>query len=156
MTLLVSLAACSPAPDPSTQPSHPVPTAIASATAASREPTPAPTASPITFMFDVENRSQVPVVVSVASDAGATMPGFEPGQLGTVSIPLLNPQNGVGVEVQGAECRLLAEDSFPTPVPFTLLVEDGAQAGTIRISTRAGASRTPTPLHSNSLVGCGG
>ncbi len=160
MVLLISLAACSPAPDPSAAPTRSAPSASPTVIEPSRTSAPAPTpasaASLTVFEFDVENRSRVPVVVSVASDSGATMPAFEPGQRGTISIPLLNPQGGVGVEVQGTECRLLAAGSFPTPEPFTLLVEDGAQAGTIRISAHVGASRTPTPLPSNSLVGCGG
>lgn len=156
VALLFWLAACGPAPTHSAQPSSPVPTTVPSATAASREPTTSPTASPTTFTFDVENRSRVPVVVSVASDAGATMPGFEPGQRGTISIPLLNPQNGVSVEVQGAECRLLDKGFFPTPVPFTLLVEDAAGAGNIQLSIVAGASSTPLSLPTNSLTGCGG
>lgn len=164
MVLLISLVACSPEPDPSSRdpersalPTGQAPTASLAATAASRAPTPAPTVlQATTFDFDVENRSRVGVVVSVASDTAATMSGFEPGQRGAISILLLDPTNGIAVEVQGAECRLLAEGMFPTPLPFTLLVEDGAQAGTIRISRLAGALRTPTPLPSNSLVGCGG
>jgi hypothetical protein len=133
-----------------------VPTAVPSTSVARIEPTTAPTASPTIFSFDVENRSQVPVVVSVASDAGAVLPGFEPGQRGTISIPLLSPQNGIDVEVQGVECRLLASAYFPTPGTFTLIVEDAAGAGDIQLSTVAGASLTPLPLPSNSLVGCTG
>jgi hypothetical protein len=41
-------------------------------------------------------------------------------------------------------------------LPFTVLVVDGSQPGTIRLSTRAGAATVPTPLPSNGLVGCGG
>lgn len=33
----------------------------------------------VALLFDVESRSGVPVVVSVASETAATMPGFEPG-----------------------------------------------------------------------------
>lgn len=105
---------------------------------------------------DVENRASIGVVVSVASDTAATLPGFEPGQRGTISISLRNPHNGISVEIQGTECRLLASAMYPTPSPFTLLVENGAQSGSIQLSTRAGESSTPIPLPSNSLVGCGG
>ena len=115
---------------------------------------PAPTES--TFSFDVENRSRVPVVVSATSDAGATMAGFEPGQRGTMSLPLRFPQNGVRIEVQGTECRLLASGNFSTPEPFTLLVEYAAGAGNVQLATVAEVSVTPLPLPTNALVGCGG
>jgi hypothetical protein len=108
------------------------------------------------FSFDVENRATIGVVVSVASDAAATMPGFEPGQRGTISIKLFNPTNGIGVEIQGVGCRLLASAMYPTPGPFTLVVEDGADAGAIRISTVTGTAEAPIPLPTNSLEGCGG
>lgn len=72
------------------------------------------------------------------------------------SIPLLNPENGIAVEIQGSECRVLASARYPTPVPFTLRLEDGPQAATIQLSTSAEVSGTPMPLPSNSLVGCGG
>jgi hypothetical protein len=108
------------------------------------------------FSFDVENRASIGVIVSVASDTAATLPGFEPGQRGTISIKLLNPANGIGVEIQGAECRLLASAMYPTPGAFTLVVDDGAEAGAVELSTRPGAVATPIPLPSNSLIGCGG
>jgi len=138
-----------------------VPTATAAATQATRTPpfnppTSQPTASPTTFAFDVENLASIGVVVSVASDTAATLPGFEPGQRGTISIGLLNAQNGISVEVQGTECRLLASAMYPTPIPFTLIVDDGPQTGTIKLSTRVGTSSTPIPLPSNLLIGCGG
>jgi hypothetical protein len=123
---------------------------------ASARPPASQVPSPTTFSFDVENHASIGVVVSVASDTAATLPGFEPGQRGTISIGLRNPQNGISVEIQGTECRLLATAMYPTPSPFTLLVEDGAQAGSIQLSTRAGRSSTPIPLPSNALVGCGG
>ncbi len=131
-------------------------TFLSSAGFSAAGPTPSAPSPPVTFSFDVENRSHVPVIVSVASDTGAVLPGFEPGQRGTISIPLLNPRNGVSIEVEGGECRLLASGNFPTPEPFTLLVEDGPESGTVTISTIADASSTPIPLPSNSLVGCGG
>jgi len=75
---------------------------------------------------------------------------------GTISIKLLNPQNGISVEIQGIGCRLLASEMYPTPSPFTLLVEDGPHSGSVKLSTRAGVSSTPFPLPVNPLVGCGG
>jgi hypothetical protein len=155
--LLITLAACSPIPGPSAKPPASLPTPTAAATPGSTaRPAAKPTASPFTFSFDVENRASIGVVVPIVSDTAATMPGFEPGQRGTISISLRNPENGIGVEIQGNECRLLTSGMYPTPVPFTLLVEDGPEAGTVQLSTRAGASSTPIPLPSNSLVGCGG
>lgn len=155
--LLIALGACSPAPSTPAPPLTSVPSSTLAATlGTTTTPTTESTSSPITFRFDVENHASVGVVVSVDSDAAATMPGFDPGQRGTISIPLLDPENGISVEIQGTECRLLASAMYPTPVPFTLLVEDGAEAGTVQLSTRAGASSTPLPLPSNSLVGCSG
>src|SRR5438105_2921422 len=90
------------------------------------EATAAPTESSTVFSFDVENRSHLPVIVSVASDMAAVLPGFEPGQRGTISIPLLKPKNGISIELQAVGCRLLVKGFFPTPLPFTLLVVDGA------------------------------
>lgn len=120
----------------------------------------APTAEPsvalTTFSFDVENRSAVGVVVSVESDFGGAMPGFLPGERGTIVIRLLNPRNGISVEIQGGQCGLLASAEYPTPDPFTLLIEDGSRSGQIRLSTRGGALSTAIPLPSNSLRGCSG
>lgn len=96
------------------------------------------------------------MIVSVASDAAAELPGFEPGQRGTISIALLNPLNGIGVEIQGVGCRLFVAGNFPTSRPFTLLIDDAAEAGNIRLSTVAGTSSPPLPLPANTLVGCGG
>lgn len=126
MTVILSIAACGPAPRPPG------------------------------FSFDVENRSRVPIIVSVASDTAAMMPGFEPGQRGTISIGLKNPQNGISVEIQAPGCRLLASAMLPTPVPFTLFVDDAPGAGIVRLSTVAGTGLTPLPLPINSLEGCGG
>ena len=153
--ILIMLEACAPAPSPTSE----QPTSLTSATAAPATTlvkTNPPAASPTVFAFDVENRASIGVVVSVASDTAATLPGFEPGQRGTIEIPLGNPQNGISVEVQGTECRLLASAMYPTPSPFTMLVMDGSLSGSVKLSTRDGASSTPIPLPSNSLVGCTG
>ncbi len=152
--VVMSLAACSPVPSPDptiAAPSHAALTPVPTATTG-----PGPVVGPVMFSFDVENRASIGVIVSVASDTAATLPGFEPGQRGTISIKLLNPANGIGVEIQGAECRLLASAMYPTPGAFTLVVEDGAEAGAVELSTRPGAAATPIPLPSNSLIGCGG
>jgi hypothetical protein len=126
ITVIVSIAACSPAPRPPG------------------------------FSFDVENRLRVPIIVSVASDTAATMPGFEPGQRGTISIGLKNPQNGISVEIQAPGCHLLASAMLPTPATFTLLIEDGPGAGSVRLSTVAGSSSIPIALPVNTLEGCPG
>lgn len=159
--LIVTLEACGPSPSPTSEPPTPLPSATVAATPATRTPPflPSPnppTASPTTFTFDVENHASIAVVVSVASDSAATLPGFEPGQRGTISISLRDPKNGISVEIQGTGCRLLASETYIAPSPFTLLVEDGPQSGSVRLSTRAGVSSTPMTLPSNSLVGCGG
>jgi hypothetical protein len=95
--ILITLGACAPTPSPNSEQPTSLPSATARAT---------PAASPTVFAFDVENRASIGVVVSVASDTAATLPGFEPGQRGTIEIPLGNPQNGISVEIQGTECRL--------------------------------------------------
>lgn len=154
--LIIALGACGPVPSPSEQRPTSIPSATPVVTSVTSPTTAEPTTSPITFSFDVENRASVGVIVSVASDTEATLPGFEPGQRGTISIRLLNPENGISIEIQGTECRLLAKAMYPTPVPFSLLLEDGPQGGTIQLSTSAEVSSTPMPLPSNSLVGCGG
>ena len=141
-----------PSPVPTTPTTIP-PLATNSPTA---EPTNEPTVVPFLFTFDVENRSSRGVVVSVASDYGASLPGFAPGQRGTISIHLLNPQNGIGVEIQDGACGLLAKALYSTPDPFTLIVDDGAKPGEIALSTREGASATPMPLPSNDLEACFG
>jgi len=84
------------------------------------------------------------------------MPGFEPGDKGTITILLRNPENGIGVEVQREGCHLLAKGMYPTPVPFTLFVDDAPGAGNVRLSMVAGSSAIPLPLPVNSLRGCGG
>lgn len=151
--------ACSPTPPTSPTPAS-TPTRLPPTATPSANPTAAPSASagasPTTFSFDVENRASIGVIVSVASDTAATMPGFEPGQRGTVSIGLLNPANGISVEIQGTACRLLASAMYPTPGGFTLVVENGAGAGSVKLSTRRETAGQPIPLPSNSLVGCGG
>lgn len=163
---LLTLWACASPPVPSSQPQT-VPSSTAAVSSGSRTPSldpsakpampsPSPSPSHFAFAFDVESHSSIGVVVGVASDTAATLPGFEPGQRGTISIGLLNPQNGISVEIQGTECRLLASAHYPTPIPFTLLVEDGPEPGTVTLSTRSGASSTPIPLPSNALVGCAG
>ena len=149
--LVVSLAACSPAPSPEPAASQAALTPVPTTTTG-----PGPVVGPVVFSFDVENRASIGVIVSVASDTAATMPGFEPGQRGTVSIKLLNPANGIGVEIQGFGCRLLASEMYPTPRAFTLVIEDGAEAGTVKLLTRPDTAATPIPLPSNSLVGCPG
>lgn len=108
------------------------------------------------FSFDVQNRSSVGVIVSVAGDAGATMPGFEPGQSGTVTVPLANAANGIHVEIQGGGCTVLATADYAMAAPFTLIVGDGAEAGSVKLSTLGSLSSTPIPLPSNGLIGCGG
>ena len=84
------------------------------------------------FRFDVDNRSEVAIVVSVVSDTNGLMQGFIPGEQGTITIPLGSPNNGIGVEILRAlDCTYLVEgtQTFPTPVPFTLIVDGGPDPG---------------------------
>jgi hypothetical protein len=107
---------------------------------------PPPTSGPIAFAFDVENRTQRTLIVSVASDAAAAMPEFVGGQSGTVSITVADPTNGIGVEViAGPGCDILANGTFPTPRPFTLVIEDAADPSTVRLSARPTVASAAMP-----------
>jgi hypothetical protein len=154
------VAACGPTPSLAspTVAALASPPATASVTrSCCRTPEPTPTPIPtVTFSFDVENHSKIAVIVSVVSDRAAILPGFEPGQRGTISLPLVNPQNGIYIEFQVGGCKVIATASYPTPDPFTLVIDDGAKVGTITLSTRPGTTPTPMPLPSDSLEGCGG
>jgi hypothetical protein len=109
-------------------------------------PVPSPRASgPITFAFDVENRTQRTLIVSVASDGAATMPEFAGGQRGTVSITILNPTNGIGVEIIEGPCALVGEATLPTPIPFTLVIENGSDPTSVTLSTLPNVGATPMP-----------
>ena len=146
VAILIVLEACSATPNPSAPVQRSVP-----GTALPVQPA----TSPGNFRVDVENEASVGVVVSVASDTATLMPGFEPGERGTISIPLLNPENGITVEIQGPGCRVIASGRYPSSVSFTLLVTDGP-AGTVQVSRRSWTFVPPLPLPANSLVGCGG
>jgi hypothetical protein len=92
----------------------------------------------------VENRTRRAVVVSVASDTAAVMPQFLAGQRGTISIAILDPGNGIGVEILGVPgCAVLAEDTLPTPEPITLVLEDGTAPSTVSISLLGTAVAEP-------------
>ncbi|HYO42956.1 MAG TPA: hypothetical protein VES19_07115, partial [Candidatus Limnocylindrales bacterium] len=66
-------------------------------------------ASTFVLRFDVMNRSSQAVVVSVSSDAGADMPGFLPGEQGTVYAPLRTRTSVAGVELLAhPSCRFFA------------------------------------------------
>jgi hypothetical protein len=109
-------------------------------------PVPSPSAGgPITFAFDVENRTERTLIVSVASDTAAIMPEFAAGQKGTVSITVLHPANGIGVEIIEGPCDLVGESMYPTPAPFTLVIEDGADPASVTLSTLPTIGTTPMP-----------
>lgn len=117
-----------------------------------------PASGPMVFHIGVENRSSTPIVVSIASDTAAVMPGFEPGDRGTISIALLDPANGIGLEVLGPppDCRLLAEGIIPTPVPIEIIVHEGARPGRIEVSMEQSGSQVTIPLPRNDLFCSGG
>jgi hypothetical protein len=153
---LLVFASCSSVepPSPSTSP-------VSASTLPTSEPTPTSSAepeatspSPTRFRFDVVNRSGADVVVSVASDYEADLIGFAAGQSGTVVVQLGNPLNGIGIEVQGAQCAVLATANYPTTSPFTLVIGKVGESGQLQLSTRTGTASSPIPLPSNSIVGC--
>jgi hypothetical protein len=86
----------------------------------------------------------------------ATLPGFLPGQRGTISLDMIDPSNGLAVEIQRHPYILLAEDTYLAPEPFTLLIQDGPNPGSIELGTRPGVVQPSMPLPSNDLIGCGG
>ena len=147
----------SDAPSGSVSPASPSGGAVQPSPSASTPgPSGDPSALPTTFSFDVENHATIGLVVAVVSDVAARLPGFEPGQLGTISIPLKTPTVGIHIEIQGrGDCTVLAAKSYPT-AGFTLIIEDGPVAGTVSLSTRPGVAAVPIPLPSNTIVGCGG
>jgi hypothetical protein len=111
------------------------------------------------FRFDVVNRSQVAIVVSVVSDTAALMQGFIPGAQGTITIPLGAPDNGIGVEVfRAADCSYLVNGtrSFPTPQPFTLIVEGGPDPGTGVLLIEEEVAGAPVPVPQNAMRCPGG
>jgi hypothetical protein len=108
------------------------------------------------FSFDVENNSSVPVIVSYATDTEADLPGFLAGQRGTITVRMADPRNGLAVEIQRPGCVLLAEATYLAPDPFTLLIQDGPSAGTVKLGIRPWVVEPPMGLPSNDLVGCGG
>lgn len=106
------------------------------------------------FSFDVANHSSIAVWVDSATEgAGGGAAGFEPGQRGTISTLLLNM---VGVEVSNSACELLATATYPNPGLFTLVIENGSKAGTIKLSTRTATAADTIPLPSNSIHCQGG
>ena len=102
-----------------------------------------PTEGPIEFRFDVENRTQRTLIVSVAGDAEAAMPEFAGGQRGSVSLRVLNPTNGIGLELIGPDCELLAEAILPTPQPFTLVLEEGADPTEVTVQPCRRSAQCP-------------
>jgi hypothetical protein len=145
--------ACTATPPPSTPVAVPLSPALTSPVHATDFVTPRP--SSFRFRFDVHNEATIPVIVSVASDAGATLPGFEPGDRGSIVIPLLNPLDGIHVEIQAGGCFLLASANLPTPDPFVLTIEDGI-GRTVTLRVNGEVSPEPIPLPSKGLVGCSG
>jgi hypothetical protein len=97
----------------------------------------------------------VNAVVSVVSDYAASMPGFAPGERGTIVIDGADPHNGIYIEIQDGQCGLLATARYPTPTPFTLVIENGS-AGAVRLATHSGLASSRIPLPSNGITGCSG
>ena len=154
VAVAVLLAACNATPPVEPSPSTPGPVVQRPTVEPTASPTPEPSLT--TFWFDVENHSRMTVVVSVVSDRAAQVPGFGPGQRGSIWLTLVNPQNGISIEFQGPECSLIGTARYPTPEPFTLLITDGDRSGAISWSTQPGISETHIPLPTDQLGGCGG
>lgn len=113
---------------------------------------PTPTPSPNVLRIDVVNRSRSWVVVSVGTDAAGAMPGFLPGQSGTIMIPLGDPANGVSVEVLGPpSCQALATGSFPSTQPFTLLLDDPPGLQGVVLTSRLGVAQSAIPVPKDTL-----
>ena len=145
-----------PYPSPSAQAPSPLPTA-----SGTLSPIETPEPSYTSFAFDVENHSSVGVAIRADGNTAYVMGwlALEAGQRGTATMSLGYPKLGIYVEVQGVgavACKVLVPSFHLAAVPFTLVIEDGPGAGTIRVSTRAGASATPLPQPSNALGGCPG
>jgi hypothetical protein len=109
--------------------------------------------------LDIVNQSEVAIVVSVVSDTTALMQGFIPGDQGTMMIPLGTPNNGIGVEIlRAVDCAYLVEGTqiYPTPAPFTLIVEGGPDPGSGLLTVEREVKTAVLPLPQNALQCPGG
>lgn len=117
-------------------------------------PSPSPAESVSDLAITIVNRSSLALVVSVANDVAGAMPGFLPGQQGTVVLPLGAVDNGIGVEVYGAsDCKTIASAFYPSE-PLTLFVDDDGSG--VRLSAGPIGAASPAPLPANSLRCPGG
>jgi hypothetical protein len=118
----------------------------------------ASSASQYVLRFDVMNRSSQAIVVSVSSDAGADMPGFLPGEQGTVYAPLRSTASVVSVELLAhPSCRFFAGASISLGYGEMLLVDDDAAAGQgLALSFDPGLFAAPQPLPVNDVRCPGG
>lgn len=109
--------------------------------------------------IDLFNQSEVAIVVWVVSDRGALMQGFIPGGFGTITINLGAPDNGIGIEVfRATDCAHLVKgtQTFPTPQPFTLIVDGGPEAGTGVLTVEPQVAAVHFPLTQTAFHCSGG
>jgi hypothetical protein len=117
----------------------------------------ASSASAFVLRFDVMNRSSRSIVVSFASDAGADMPGFLPGEQGTVYAPLRTRTSVAGVELLAhPSCRFFAGASISMGYGELLLVDDDPAGTGLTLSFDPGLFVTPQPLPVNGVHCPGG
>jgi hypothetical protein len=105
-------------------------------------------------MVNIVNRSHRSLVVSLATDLGGAMPGFLPGERGTVHLALGQPDNGVGVEVLGHEtspCRDLVKADYPSTASFSLFIDDAAGSPGVVLSTGPFEPAKTAPPPANGL-----
>jgi hypothetical protein len=128
--------ACTPTPSPST-----------SAASLPASPPAGQVASPVGLAVTVVNRSTLPAVVSLSTDAEAQMVGLLPGEHGTVSLTVGSPQNGIGVEVLVPPlCRPAAATSYPSLSSFSVFVNGAPDgAGLVVSAGPADWSEAATP-----------
>ncbi|HYO44339.1 MAG TPA: hypothetical protein VES19_14170, partial [Candidatus Limnocylindrales bacterium] len=114
-------------------------------------------ASAFVLRFDVMNRSSRSIVVSFASDAGADMPGFLPGEQGTVYAPLRTRTSVAGVELLAhPSCRFFAGASISMGYGEMLLIDDDATGTGLTLNFDPGLFVAPQPLPVNGVHCPGG
>jgi hypothetical protein len=127
-----------PAPTPSQAPATTAPNATATA-----EPTATASVPPGAFVFDIENRSTTGLWLDIASDVAGDCLDVGPGQDGSGAIAV---ERYLTIEVYRAGGPLFQSVSYRDPMPFTLVIENGSSAGTVKLSTRSGITSSMPAL----------
>jgi hypothetical protein len=88
----------------------------------------------------------------------ADMRGFQPGETGTIVIPLGSASNGIGVEILGPTigCGYLGKEILAMTAPFTLVLTNAQTPNAVTLVVQPGVEGSPRPLPTNDLRCPGG